>query len=86
MTKTYKKWSKARQLYIEAKMENNNSIVQHMFNIISEAKVDEHDIVKDVGVGYKSLYNWRVNYQPKVSDVSDILDYLGYELCIRKKG
>lgn len=84
MTKC-KLWSDARQTYMNGEITNNNPIVQFMFEEMSRQQIHENEVARRVGLAKHTPRGWRVRYMPKISDVSNVLDYLGYELCIKRK-
>ena len=81
-----KPWNKRRGDFVRQRITNNNSIVRFVFEEMHRQRIHECDFSERVGFHRDTLRNWRTRFQPRITDLEDCLDFLGYKLKVVKKG
>ena len=64
---------------------NNNKIVRFLFEEMHKQKIHECDMSERVGFHRDTLRKWRIQHQPRISDLEACLDLLGYKLKVVRK-
>ena len=76
-------WNPARST--ENKITNNNEIVRFMFEEMCRQRIHERDFSERVGFHRDTLRGWRTRAQPRINDIADCLDFLGFKLKVVRK-
>jgi len=77
-----KEWNKRRGDFTYKRITNNNPIVRFMFEEMHRQQIHECDMSERMGFHRDTLRGWRTRYQPRVTDLEDCLNFLGYKLSI----
>lgn len=64
---------------------NNSPLVRRMFELLQEQRMTEKDFSKRIGAHPDTIKDWRLRVMPRVHDVEACIDYLGYEIVLRRK-
>ena len=80
-----KPWNKRRGDFVRQRITNNNSIVRFVFEEMHRQRIHECDMSERVGFHRDTMRKWRTQHQPRVSDIEDCLNLLGFKLKVVKK-
>lgn len=83
---TMKPWNERRGKFVRQRIRNNNPLVRFLFEEMYRQQIHECDLSERVGFHRDTLRGWRTRAQPRVTDLANCLDYLGYKMTIVRKG
>lgn len=75
-------WNERRGNFVRQRITNNNPIVRFLFEEMYRQRIHECDMSERVGFHRDTIRGWRTKYQPRVQDLEDCLNFLGYKLKI----
>jgi len=78
-----KPWNPSRST--EYRITNNNEIVRFVFEEMCRQRIHECDFSERVGFHRDTLRGWRTRAQPRICDIQDCLDFLGFKLKVVRK-
>jgi len=79
-------WNKKRGDFVRQRITNNNPVVRFVFEEMHRQRIHERDFSERVGFHRDTLRGWRTRAQPRINDIEDCLDFLGYKLKVVRKG
>lgn len=61
----------------------NSKVVRILFEHMHTQRITEAEMAERVGYSKDTLRDWRTRTNPRVNDLENCLNYLGYELHVR---
>lgn len=80
-----KPWNAKRGDFVKDRIKNKNPVVRFLFEEMHRQQIHECDMSERVGFHRDTMRKWRTQHQPRVSDLEDCLNFLGYSLTVVRK-
>lgn len=78
-------WNEKRARRAKEKIANNNPVVRFLFEEMYKQQIHYADMSERMGYHQDTIRKWRSDYCPRLNDIMDCLDYLGYDLVVARK-